>query len=563
MFSKKKKKIEISAPSNFQHRVHTGFDSGSNKFVGLPKQWASLVDDKPANSSPYRPSPMIDPSSYTETDVLDASHQSRHPNDVRHMNGTSGSVVRSNSLRSHSPPQIRRQKPQGQLPPVPETDDRFAMVHQGYPPPGYPHQPRMVPQGMASNRSSVSDQQQVPPLQRPPPNNGGPPQFNPQAYRIPHPGHPGNSPSRGPSSRPVSVVPSDESVVPGGTNVIQGYDPATIRAMNLSRAENLMHQKQQFNYHPQQPQPGYHPHPGQPNQQHSPASSSSSDMPPMRGATHPHAQPMFHHAQMMQNGGGPPPPPPQLYRPSPSIPENHPRQHLENHHHHQLPRHPSQNTENHHMQRQLEKQQIPRPPENHQMPRPPPENHLSRPPPPTRQEHPPIPSPQNQQMPMPPRNLNNQMPPQVFPKPHERLSPRPPYQPEAADHLPPAAKPQVPQPQGPVPPLPPKSEPTPPPPPLTDPPMDSTDSTRNGGGANGSSLSHEQFRNALQMVVSRGDPRDKLENFIKIGEGSTGIVCIAMDRSSGTQVAVKRMDLRKQQRRELLFNEVMHFKKDL
>ena len=45
MFSKKKKKIEISAPSNFQHRVHTGFEN--NKFVGLPKQWASLVDDKP------------------------------------------------------------------------------------------------------------------------------------------------------------------------------------------------------------------------------------------------------------------------------------------------------------------------------------------------------------------------------------------------------------------------------------------------------------------------------------------------------------------------------------
>ena len=73
-----------------------------------------------------------------------------------------------------------------------------------------------------------------------------------------------------------------------------------------------------------------------------------------------------------------------------------------------------------------------------------------------------------------------------------------------------------------------------------------------------SSLSHEQFRNALQMVVSRGDPRDKLENFIKIGEGSTGIVCIAMDRVNGNQVAVKRMDLRKQQRRELLFNEVIN-----
>ena len=143
---------------------------------------------------------------------------------------------------------------------------------------------------------------------------------------------------------------------------------------------------------------------------------------------------------------------------------------------------------------------------------------------------------------------------QVFPKPHERLSPRPQYEEQV--------KPQVPQPQGSVPPLPPKSEPTPPPPPLTDPPLDSADSLRNGdrgGGTNGSSLSHEQFRNALQMVVSRGDPRDKLENFIKIGEGSTGIVCIAMDRSSGTQVAVKRMDLRKQQRRELLFNEVRYY----
>ena len=58
------------------------------------------------------------------------------------------------------------------------------------------------------------------------------------------------------------------------------------------------------------------------------------------------------------------------------------------------------------------------------------------------------------------------------------------------------------------------------------------------------------------MVVSDGDPRHDLENFIKIGEGSTGIVCIASERSTGKQVAVKKMDLRKQQRRELLFNEV-------
>lgn len=60
------------------------------------------------------------------------------------------------------------------------------------------------------------------------------------------------------------------------------------------------------------------------------------------------------------------------------------------------------------------------------------------------------------------------------------------------------------------------------------------------------------------MVVSPGDPRDNLENFIKIGEGSTGIVCIASEISTGRQVAVKKMDLHKQQRRELLFNEVSH-----
>lgn len=58
------------------------------------------------------------------------------------------------------------------------------------------------------------------------------------------------------------------------------------------------------------------------------------------------------------------------------------------------------------------------------------------------------------------------------------------------------------------------------------------------------------------MVVDPGDPRTYLDNFIKIGEGSTGIVCIATVKSSGKLVAVKKMDLRKQQRRELLFNEV-------
>ncbi|KAM4712572.1 serine/threonine-protein kinase PAK 6b isoform 2-T3 [Anableps anableps] len=70
-------------------------------------------------------------------------------------------------------------------------------------------------------------------------------------------------------------------------------------------------------------------------------------------------------------------------------------------------------------------------------------------------------------------------------------------------------------------------------------------------------VTHEQFKAALEMVVDPGDPRMTLENFVKIGEGSTGVVCIAREKHSGRQVAVKMMDVRKQQRRELLFNEVV------
>ncbi|XP_009991848.1 PREDICTED: serine/threonine-protein kinase PAK 6 isoform X2 [Chaetura pelagica] len=70
-------------------------------------------------------------------------------------------------------------------------------------------------------------------------------------------------------------------------------------------------------------------------------------------------------------------------------------------------------------------------------------------------------------------------------------------------------------------------------------------------------VTHEQFKAALRMVVDQGDPRTLLENYVKIGEGSTGIVCIAREKHSGRQIAVKMMDLRKQQRRELLFNEVV------
>lgn len=71
-----------------------------------------------------------------------------------------------------------------------------------------------------------------------------------------------------------------------------------------------------------------------------------------------------------------------------------------------------------------------------------------------------------------------------------------------------------------------------------------------------SPVSHEQFRKALELVVTAVGQPETLDNFMKIGEGSTGVVCLARDKRTGRQVAVKKMDLKKQQRRELLFNEV-------
>ncbi len=61
---------------------------------------------------------------------------------------------------------------------------------------------------------------------------------------------------------------------------------------------------------------------------------------------------------------------------------------------------------------------------------------------------------------------------------------------------------------------------------------------------------------ALQKVVSQSDPRTMYDHFVKIGEGSTANVYIAIDKHYGTHVAVKQMNITKQQRKELLFNEV-------
>ena len=72
-----------------------------------------------------------------------------------------------------------------------------------------------------------------------------------------------------------------------------------------------------------------------------------------------------------------------------------------------------------------------------------------------------------------------------------------------------------------------------------------------------SSVPFHQFKRALELVVSPVDPREFFVDFEKIGEGSTGAVFTATDLRTNMKVALKQMNLHKQQRKELLFNEVV------
>lgn len=135
MFTKKKKKPEISLPTNFEHRVHTGFDKREGRYVGLPLQWASIVGNNQILKSTNRPLPLVDPSEITPTEILDLKtivrpHGLVVDPKVIGNNGIvlpkTSHVARSNSLRS-SPPRVRRDlRGNANVPPsVPEEPNQY------------------------------------------------------------------------------------------------------------------------------------------------------------------------------------------------------------------------------------------------------------------------------------------------------------------------------------------------------------------------------------------------------------------------------------------------------
>ena len=543
MFTKKKKKPEISAPSNFQHRVHTGFDSSNNKFVGLPKQWTSLVGHEPGATSPYRPQPVVDPSAITPMDINEMKTIVRgdemmggQGTPVR--SGRGPSVARSNSLRSSSPPggggRMVRREPGSNLPPVMERGGPEYPGGEEYPlpnrgasrPNSVMRQPGPHPGNNQFPGQHINNNQGYPGHPGGPPGYTGPPNMN-QQHRYPGPGsdqlrHNGGYPgqphqimpgpgsnrsagsgsdtsSQGPVMRvqghsmypggqpppvqrqpPGPIQPRPASTVPDSGGV-PGFDLAAVRRANIERAEALAaQQREEAGIMARQEQQEI-------NMRMSHLQMDNQARPGQRpGPPADPRQPHFNHGpppgpggQPRYPGGGPP-----LRAPPPQhfFPDN-------GNGHGPMIGHPG--------------------PPQHQ----PPVSPVS--PPPSRQHN---------------GNIRHAQPPPVVPR--EPAQPPPTHPKPSPPKSPMSTSSQSPPPGAPI-------------------------SGYQDNQVQSPSLSHEQFRAALQMVVSAGDPRSHLENFIKIGEGSTGIVCIATDRENGGQMAVKRMDLRKQQRRELLFNEVV------
>ncbi|XP_005987935.1 serine/threonine-protein kinase PAK 4 isoform X1 [Latimeria chalumnae] len=464
MFSKKKKRIEISAPSNFEHRVHTGYDQQEQKFTGLPRQWQSLIEE-----SAKRPKPLVDPSCITTFQL--APRKTIVRGSKIGIDGSLNwlldefenvSVTRSNSLRRESPPtQPRRDllyqengrnevfpKARGEGDRSREHRDRS---HQG-PRDEWDYSRERVRAGDRDREDTRSRHQQQPRGQEP----GRTERSNRPGHpsdRVPPPDYPRHSDNRsrpqdradgrrggntkdysepadqvlrrerterndGSDKRPKSTFTGDTS--PQSPRDKRPLSGPNIRTPNIPVSEGVVKTAQQtgrpFNTYPRA--------------ETDPARGTSSQV--EHRSSKPHEAP--HNGPV---GGA-----------------------------------KSNSSKNHHGQHRPGHPEALRPglaPHGS-------DPHLTRP----------------AQPPYPPQAQSSQ---------------------QQQQHRSPQHEPQR--------------------------------------------ISHEQFRAALQMVVDPGDPRTYLDNFIKIGEGSTGIVCISTIRSTGKLVAVKKMDLRKQQRRELLFNEVV------
>ncbi|XP_056423831.1 serine/threonine-protein kinase PAK 5 isoform X2 [Hyla sarda] len=495
MFGKKKKKIEISGPSNFEHRVHTGFDHKEQKFIGLPQQWQSLLADT-AN----RPKPMVDPSCITPIQLAPMKtivRGSKPPQDAS-INGLledfdNISVTRSNSLRKESPP-TPRQGYSNHSKSYPEENGFFTFSH---------YSETEIPRSSIAERYkerslSAEEAEGYYRASKPTRHNGHPVKMRSYEAYFPEVKNVKADMLSYPSDYHPHLEAKSKSVDQCGTSwdyhrvtgaSLQDYrdyfPPSITGTVMLSEGskERLEYSewgdglsKEEYEKRPKSsyvtqtsPQPAIRQRSRSGSGLQEPVIPYSALKTNQQG----HSFASYTYPRLSETAACIPKADYDRAQVSLSPPltgsDTYPRGPTK------LPQ--SQNKSNY---------------------------------PSSSYQYPSIyhkPSPYHQ----PPHHGS----------PHYMSTGSYPSSPSTSSSI------------------------YPPP------------SWGSSSDQQPSRVSHEQFRAALQLVVSPGDPREYLDDFIKIGEGSTGIVCIATEKHTGKQVAVKKMDLRKQQRRELLFNEVV------
>ncbi|MBN3310565.1 serine/threonine-protein kinase PAK 6 [Amia ocellicauda] len=464
MFRKKKKKRpEISAPLNFEHRVHTSFDPKQGRFIGLPSQWQSVIETL------RRPKPVVDPSRITRVElrpkktIVRGSFIGHGDYIAAALSDLSKiSVTSSNSLRKTSPSARKRAQSLGRLGEVKETDS-------------YQYE------DLSRNGQ-----------------NGGQPNWKDRVQNVrSESGSPHLALKKSTTLQPNGVLPRAKS-----TYEVRVTSPDSQNAQSREASRQSSQGHSDLGDSPEKLSNNHQP------------SVMKREKPPRRNGPDQRPTSCFYTPASSLTDGQ------QKAKSGPSTPELKSQDHLLNH---------SFNTSGRPFSSyDLKADAVLR----HQQGIQP--NGASSPIMVGTRTHRQLRPSSSYTIGLSPRQNGGLLKVASSPKPalHRQDSPS---QPRPSPTGSPATSPTgacspsfKPPPYA-------STRPTPEPPKVT----------------------HDQFKAALQMVVDKGDPRMYLENFVKIGEGSTGVVCIAREKHSGRQVAVKMMDLRKQQRRELLFNEVV------
>ncbi|XP_076329960.1 serine/threonine-protein kinase Pak-like [Tachypleus tridentatus] len=87
------------------------------------------------------------------------------------------------------------------------------------------------------------------------------------------------------------------------------------------------------------------------------------------------------------------------------------------------------------------------------------------------------------------------------------------------------------------------------------------DSNKTSTKENEKEVTDEEVMTVLRSIVSEGDPNEKYTNMKQISQGGSGTVYTAVTTETGLEVAVKKINVMKQLRKDLIITELSLMKK--